>query len=127
MTNSDSLQGMPVHNFTVTREVNAGKQEPHFILSGEEVLAAYGTVRDKLYFTTYRLVIEDSTGATGREKVRVYMPYSAITGWSMETHGLMDVTTEMTIWSRMGTVNLKISRNIDVERLDRILASAVIN
>lgn len=97
------------------------------LVDGEEAVAAYKTLRDTAIFTTRRLIVRDAQGLTGK-KVEIYsLPYSAINMWSSENgHGLFDFNSEIELWTRAGHIKVKLNKGIDVRRLDRLIASAVL-
>lgn len=88
---------------------------------------AYKTFRDSATFTTKRLIVRDSQGITGK-KVEVYsLPYSRIDMWSSENAGkLLDFNAELEMWTRAGHIKIKLDKKIDVRRLDKLIAWAVL-
>lgn len=97
------------------------------LVDGEEAVAAYRTLRDTAIFTTRRLIVRDAQGLTGK-KVEIHsLPYSSINMWSSENgHGLFDFNSEIELWTRAGHIKVKLNKGIDVRRLDRLIASAVL-
>lgn len=92
----------------------------------ERAIAAYKTFRDSAIFTTQRLIVRDAQGLRGK-KVEIYsLPYSAINMWSSENAGSMDLSAEIQLWTRAGRIKVAVGKNIDVRRLDHLIANAVL-
>ncbi|MFA7443377.1 MAG: PH domain-containing protein [Lysobacteraceae bacterium] len=94
---------------------------------GEHAIAAYRTLRDTAIFTDRRLIVRDAQGVSGK-KVEVHsLPYSSIFMWSSENgHGLFNFSSEISLWTRAGHIKVKLHKGLDVRRLDRIIAQAVL-
>jgi hypothetical protein len=97
------------------------------LVEGERPVAAYKTFRDTAIFTTHRLIVRDAQGLTGK-KVEIYsLPYSMIHMWSSENAGkLFDVNAELELWTRAGHIKVNLKKDIDIRRLDRLIADAVL-
>ncbi|MEO3946286.1 PH domain-containing protein [Gorillibacterium sp. CAU 1737] len=97
------------------------------LVEGEVAVAAYKTFRDSAIFTNKRLIVRDAQGLTGK-KVEVYsLPYSVINMWSSENAGrLLDFTSELEMWTRAGHIKIKLQKGVDIRKLDRLLANAVL-
>ncbi|MDO5035012.1 MAG: PH domain-containing protein [Actinomycetaceae bacterium] len=98
------------------------------LVQGEQPYAAFKTLRDSAIFTSKRLIVRDSQGLTGK-KVEIYsLPYSAINMWSTENAGkLLDMTSEVELWTRAGHIKIKLGRQVDVRRIDSLIAHCVLN
>ena len=96
------------------------------MVPGEQPVAAYKTFRDSAIFTTKRLIVRDAQGITGK-KVEVYsLPYSAINMWSFENAGRFDLDAELELWTRAGHIKIKVGKQVDVRRLDMLIAQSVL-
>ena len=97
------------------------------LVDGEEAIAAYKTFRDSAIFTTKRLIVRDAQGITGK-KVEIYsLPYSSIHMWSTENaRGFLDVNAEVELWTKAGHIKLNLKKGIDIRRLDRLIANALL-
>lgn len=113
--------------FTFLEEIPISKDIQDNLISGESAKYAYKTFRDIAIFTDKRIIIRDSQGLTGK-KVEVYsIPYSSITMWSTETSGkIFDINTEVELWTKAGHLKLKLDRKIDIKKLDKIIAEAIL-
>lgn len=97
------------------------------LVPGETAVAAYKTFRDAAIFTDRRLIVRDAQGFTGK-KVEIYsLPYSSIYMWSSENgHGIFNVNSEMELWTKAGHIKVNLSKGLDIRRIDKIIASAVL-
>ncbi|WP_163100231.1 PH domain-containing protein [Peribacillus alkalitolerans] len=97
------------------------------LVGGEEAVAAYKTFRDSAIFTNKRLIVRDSQGLTGK-KVEIYsLPYSSITMWSTENAGsFLDVNAEVELWTKAGRIKVKLKKDIDIRKFDKLIAEALL-
>ena len=114
-------------NWIFNSECPVPNDVQELLVDGEVAIAAYKTVRDSAIFTNKRLIVRDAQGITGK-KVEVYsLPYSSINMWSTETAGkLLDITSEVELWTRAGQIKINLSKGCDVRKLDKILANAIL-
>ncbi len=97
------------------------------LVEGEVAIAAYKTFRDSAIFTNKRLIVRDAQGLTGK-KVEVYsLPYSSITMWSTENAGkLFDLSAEVELWTRAGQIKVNLQKGVDIRKLDKLIANALL-
>ncbi len=100
----------------------------HALIDGEEVLAAFRSLRDTAFLTNYRFVLVDVQGLTGSKVSFESVPYRSITRFAVESAGTFDVDSELRIWvsSALGPLTLKVSRNADPAAIQRLLAGLVL-
>ncbi|GAA1529419.1 PH domain-containing protein [Brevibacterium picturae] len=95
-------------------------------MTGETPISAFRTIRDSAIFTNKRLIIRDAQGLSGK-KIEMYsIPYSSINMWSSENSGKLDFNAELELWTRAGHLKIKIGKELDVRKLDNLIAQAVI-
>ena len=113
--------------WTLVQEIPIPADVTELLIDGEQPVAAYKTFRDSAVFTSKRLIVRDAQGMTGK-KVEIYsLPYSSINMWSSENAGKMfDVNAELELWTRAGHVKIKLGKGIDIRRLDKLIAWAVL-
>lgn len=113
--------------WTLVQEIPIPPDVANLLIEGEQPVAAYKTFRDSAIFTTKRLIVRDAQGMTGK-KVEVYsLPYSSINMWSSESAGgMLDRDAELELWTRAGHIKIKLQKKLDVRRLDRLIAWAVL-
>ncbi|MHB9881037.1 PH domain-containing protein [Pacificimonas sp. ICDLI1SI03] len=98
------------------------------LLQGEDVLAAFKTVRDIAFLTNFRFVLIDVQGLTGSKVEVMSIPYKSIVRFSVESAGTLDLDTDLKIWvsSYEHPFELKISRKSDPAAIQRLLAERVL-
>jgi hypothetical protein len=97
------------------------------LVPGEQVVAAFKTVRDVVFLTNFRFALVDVQGLTGRKVEVVTIPYRSITRFSVETAGSFDLDADLKIWVTGDPVpiEVKISRKANAAGIQQILARAV--
>lgn len=113
--------------WTLVQEIPIPGDVTDLLVEGEQAVAAYKTFRDSAVFTTKRLIVRDAQGLTGK-KIEIYsLPYSSINMWSSENAGgMLDRDAELEFWTRAGHIKVKLHKTIDVRRLDKLIAWAVL-
>jgi hypothetical protein len=113
--------------WTLIQEIPIPNDVTDLLVEGEDAVAAYKTFRDSAIFTTKRLIVRDAQGLTGK-KVEIYsLPYSRIDMWSSENAGgILDHNAELEMWTRAGHIKIKLDKKIDIRRLDKLIAWAVL-
>ncbi len=113
--------------WTLVQEIPIPADVTDLLVEGEQAVAAFKTFRDSAVFTTRRLIVRDAQGLTGK-KVEIYsLPYSSITMWSSENAGkVFDVNAELELWTRAGHIKVKLGKDVDIRRLDKLIAWAVL-
>lgn len=93
---------------------------------GEEIVAAFQSVRDGLLFTTKRIFAINVQGITGKKKDFTSLPYSKIQAFSLETAGVLDLDSELELWfSGLGRVKFEFVARADVPGIARIIGGYV--
>ncbi len=100
----------------------------HALIEGEEVLAAFRSLRDTAFLTNYRFVLVDVQGLTGAKVSFQSVPYRAITRFAVESAGTFDLDSDLTIWvsGAAQPLSLKVSRDADPAGIQRLLAGLVL-
>ena len=112
--------------WTLVSECPVPQDVTNLLVKGEVAIAAYKTFRDSAIFTNKRLIVRDAQGLTGT-KVEIYsLPYSSILMWSTENAGIVDINSEVQIWTKIGSIKVKLRKGIDVRRFESLLANAIL-
>ena len=121
------METSSILSWTLVSETPIPDDVNSLLVDGEKAVAAYKTFRDSAIFTTKRLIVRDAQGLRGK-KVEIYsLPYSTINMWSSENAGkLLDFNAELELWTRAGHIKVNLDKGIDVRRLDRLIADAVL-
>ncbi len=122
------METAAITSWTLVQEIPVPADVNDLLVDGEQAVTAYKTFRDSAIFTTKRLIVRDAQGITGK-KVEVYsLPYSRIDMWSSENAGkLLDFNAELELWTRAGHIKIKLDKKVDIRRLDKLIAWAVLN
>lgn len=120
------MEASQIAEWTFIEEVAIPQDVMALLVPGEQAVVAFKTFRDSAVFTTKRLIMRDAQGLRGK-KVEVYsLPYSSINMWSTENAGTLDFNAEIELWTRAGKIKVKIGRDLDVRRLDSLIAHSVL-
>lgn len=115
-----------ITEWTFVQEVPVPDDVIQLLVPGEQAHVAFRTMRDSAIFTSKRLIVRDAQGLRGK-KVEIYsLPYSSINMWSTENAGSLDFNAEVELWTRAGKLKIKVGRDIDVRRIDQIIAHSVL-
>lgn len=121
------METAPILAWTLVSECPVPPDVQQLLVQGEQAVAAYRTFRDIAIFTNMRLIVRDAQGMSGK-KVEIYsLPYSRIDMWSSENAGTLDWNSELEMWTRAGHIKVKLSKGIDVRRLDNLIAHMVLH
>ncbi|HET8884924.1 MAG TPA: PH domain-containing protein [Salinimicrobium sp.] len=116
--------------FSVTKQenINESRAKVEDILApGEEILLVYAHTRDRVWFTSKRLITLDVQGFTGSKKEYRIFPYSKITSFSIETAGTFDGDSDFKIWvSGVGVFGIKFKKSLNIKEVARVLSERVI-
>ena len=116
-----NLKPIPVEN--VRSEVNG------LLISGEECVLAFQTVRDQLVFTNKRIISIDVQGLTGKRKSYASMPYAKIQYFSVQTPGFAEIIPDSELFlmfSNGMTATFDFKGNVDIGRISRMIAEYVL-
>ena len=119
-----SLENM--WTWTFFREVEVPEDASELLLKDERAIASFATFRDIALFTNKRLIIKDIQGLTGK-KIEIYsLPYSSILAWSSENAGMLDINSEIEIWTLAGKVKINLKRDINIRKFDKLIAACLL-
>lgn len=97
-----------------------------FLNDREEILRAFTHTRDKVVFTTEKLICLDVQGLTGKKQEYRFFPYSRITSFSVETPGTFDGDSDFKIWiSGAGMFQIKFGRSINIKQIAVFLSRTI--
>lgn len=96
------------------------------LVDGEEVLGAYKSVRDGIVFTSFRLIIINVQGLTGKKKDFTSIPYKRINAYSVETAGVFDMEAELIIYlSSIGQLYFEFKGRSNVKAISKHISQAL--
>ena len=80
----------PMQNLVRIKEKDICKNVQALLLSGEQLVGAYKTVRDQAVFTDRRVILVDMQGVTGTRQEIFVLPYRKILHFGIQTAGFGD-------------------------------------
>jgi hypothetical protein len=97
------------------------------LLPDEPVEVAFKVVRDLFVFTDKRLILVDKQGLTSRKVDYLVVPYRAITSYSIETAGTLDMDSELKIWisGRAEPIQKTLKRGANIRGIQAAIAAAL--
>ena len=99
-----------------------------FLIEGEEIFAAFKTIRDQLVFTNKRIISANVQGITGSKVDYTSIPYSKIQTFSIETSGTLDLDCEIQIYiSSVGRVGFEIKGDFDIVAFNNIISAHILS
>lgn len=99
------------------------------LIPGETIELSYNILRDLVVFTSYRLIIMDKQGITGKKRDFMSIPYKSISRFSVETVGNFDIDAEVRIFfsgNENPTISLQFKGGDVIYDIQRALAAAVL-
>lgn len=118
--NQDSVWNLrPIQIDAVRSDVNG------LLIDGEQIVAAFQTVRDQLVFTDRRIVTIDVQGLVGKKKTFTSLPYSKVQFFSIETPGFMELfsDTELFLMFSNGfTAKFEFRGSADIGLISRVIS-----
>lgn len=114
-------------SWTFFEEIKPNKKILEILVNGEEVILAYKTLRDVAAVTNKRIIVADTQGITG-VKVEIFsIPFKSIEMYSTENAGIIDFNAEVKLFTKIGNFKLKLGRNVDVRKIDRVISTVILN
>ena len=117
-------------SFVKLRPVNDNafeKMVAPILVSGEEIVRCFQSIRDGVVFTTKRIIAINVQGITGKKKDFTSMPYSKIQVYSVETSGVFDLDSELELWfSGVGKVKFEFTSNSNVSEICKSISKYVL-
>lgn len=106
----------------------AGKEFAQLMTSDERVEKAYQLIRDMFLFTNKRLIFVNKQGLTGSKIEYLSIPYRAVSRFSIESGGTLDLDAELKIWVTGATEPLQVQFNkkLSIYEVQSTLASYVL-
>ena len=121
------LDGM-LGNASQVDAATAQRDFGQLLMSGERVEKAYQLIRDMFLFTDKRLIFVNKQGISGKKIEYLSIPYRAITRFSIETGGTLDLDAELKIWisSTAEPFSQKFNKRLSIYEVQSVLASYVL-
>ena len=106
-------------------EVNA--EALQLLVTGEEVIAAFKTIRDQVIFTNKRIFVVNVQGLTGKKTSYLSYPYSKIQYYGIETAGLLDIDSELiAAFSNGAVLQFDFKSKVDIKRISALISNYIL-
>lgn len=103
------------------------KDTLQLLVPGEEIVAAFKTVRDQVLFTNKRIFVINTQGIVGKKVSYFSYPYSKIQYYGIETAGLLDIDSELIATFNNGTVlHFDFKSKVDIKKINALISSYII-
>ena len=113
-------------SFVKLRPVNDNafeKMIAPILISGEEIVRSFQSIRDGVVFTDKRIIAINVQGITGKKKDFTSLPYNKVQAFSVETAGAFDLDSELDLWfSGMGRVRFEFVARANVSEICRVIS-----
>ncbi|MGI6125241.1 MAG: PH domain-containing protein [Acetivibrionales bacterium] len=106
---------------------NVQKVKDSMLIDGEEMFASFVGIRDRVIFTTKRVIAINVQGVTGKKKDFTSLPYSKIQAFSVETAGTLDLDCELDLFfNGLGKVRFEFKSGVDIVALSKKISEYVL-
>lgn len=117
-------------SFMNLKEVDIAQTRPEvreLLVGGEEIVAAFQTVRDQVLFTNKRIIVVNVQGLVGKKIAYSSYPYSRIQNFTIETAGVLDIDSELLIFMVSGlALQFDFRSRVDMGRISQMIAAYVL-
>ncbi|MCF7482943.1 PH domain-containing protein [Vibrio sp. J1-1] len=97
-----------------------------FLIDGEEIIAAFKSIRDQVVFTNKRVIAANVQGITGSKVDYTSLPYNKVNAFSVETSGTLDLDCEIELYlSEVGKVLFEIKGSFDLVTFNKHISQCV--
>lgn len=106
---------------------NVQKVKDSMLIDGEEMFTSFVGIRDRVIFTTKRVIAINVQGVTGKKKDFTSLPYSKIQAFSVETAGTLDLDCELDLFfNGLGKVRFEFKSGVDIVALSKKISEYVL-
>ncbi|HXK84286.1 MAG TPA: PH domain-containing protein, partial [Clostridiales bacterium] len=97
------------------------------LVSDEEIIQCFKTIRDQVIFTNKRVLVVNVQGVTGKKVAYFSYPYSKVQYFGVETAGLLDIDSELILAFNDGNrLQFDFKAQVDIARICSIISSFVL-
>jgi len=97
------------------------------LVSDEQPVAAFRTVRDQVLFTNKRVFVINIQGVTGKKVSYFSYPYSKVQYFGIETAGVLDIDSELVLaFSNGAKLTFDFRSSVDIRHLNAVISSYVL-
>jgi len=106
---------------------NGANMVAGLLVSNENVIGSYVSMRDRVVFTNKRIISVNVQGITGTKKDFTSFPYSKIQFFSIETAGTMDLDSELELFLSSGnSIKFEFMGNNNIQEIGRMIGEFIL-
>ena len=124
-----NFNGDSIWNLTPIDVSSVKTQVFGLLIEGEEIVAAFRTIRDQLVFTNKRIISIDVQGLTGLKKSFAIMPYSKVQFFTIQTPGFAELVSDselLLMFSNGFNAKFEFRGSVDIGALGRTISTYVL-
>ena len=100
---------------------------PALLVPGENVIAAFQTVRDQVIFTNKRVFVVNVQGITGKKTSYFSYPYSKVQYFGVETAGVLDIDSELVfVFSNGARLQFDFKSKVDIRAICAMVSAYIL-
>ena len=117
-------------NIMNLKEINLREVRPEvptLMVSGENMVMAFQTVRDQVIFTDKRIFVVNVQGITGKKISYFSYPYSKVQYFGIETAGVLDIDSEI-IFAFINGARLQFDfkSKVDIHKISNMVSNYIL-
>ena len=106
---------------------NGANMVSGLLVSNENVIGSYVSIRDRVVFTNKRIISINVQGITGSKKDFTSFPYNKIQFFSIETAGTMDIDSELELFLTGGnSIKFEFMGNNNIQEIGRMIGEFIL-
>ena len=100
---------------------------PTLMVSGENMVMAFQTVRDQVIFTDKRIFVVNVQGITGKKISYFSYPYSKVQYFGIETAGVLDIDSEIIFaFSNGARLQFDLKSKVDIHKISNMVSNYIL-
>lgn len=100
---------------------------PTLLVSGENMVMAFQTVRDQVVFTDKRIFVVNVQGITGKKVSYFSYPYSKVQYFGIETAGVLDIDSEIIFaFSNGARLQFDFKSKVDIIKISMMVSNYIL-
>lgn len=117
-------------NFMNLKEISLREVRPEvatLMVSGENMVMAFQTVRDQVIFTDKRIFVVNVQGITGKKVSYFSYPYSKVQYFGIETAGVLDIDSEIIFaFSNEARLQFDFKSKVDIHKISNMVSNYIL-
>ena len=100
---------------------------PTLLVSGENMVMAFQTVRDQVVFTDKRIFVVNVQGITGKKVSYFSYPYTKVQYFGIETAGVLDIDSEIIFaFSNGARLQFDFKSKVDISKISMMVSNYIL-